>query len=521
MSSASLLAGAARRPATPGILILRRVFSFQTMLGSLLVVLAVLTVRARFDDPDMWWHLKTGQIIWTTHTIPTTDLFSYTTNHHAWVPHEWLAQLSIYAAYRFGGYSGMMLWLCFFSAVLLLAAYAACWLYSGNSKMGWAGAMIVWFGATVGLAIRPQMLGYLLLILELLLLELGRTRSPRWFLGLPPLFAFWVNCHGSFFLGIAIAGILYFCSFFNFQADPLEATRWQPRQRWMLAAALALSIAALWINPVGTQQVLYPLNTMLRQPINLSQVQEWQPLQLNGVRGFGFLAILGSVCLILIARRSLLFWHELLLLAVGAELAIRHDRMMFVFGILAAPVLARMLAPFWSGDKGAPDHPAANALLLAVAGLVVVWAFPSQHSLQQQVEANSPQKAVLFLETHPLGGHMLNDYGYGGYLIWAAPQYPVFLDGRADVFEWTGVLEDFAQWATLKSDPNTLLNKYRIDFCVLNRESPMAHVLPVMQGWKRVYEDNQSVIFARSGATAAAAPAATRPNAWPLSGPGR
>ena len=69
------------------------------MLSCLLLALGVLTVRNRFDDPDLWWHLKTGQIIWTTHTIPTRDIFSYTTNHHAWVPHEWLAQTLIYGAW--------------------------------------------------------------------------------------------------------------------------------------------------------------------------------------------------------------------------------------------------------------------------------------------------------------------------------------------------------------------------------------------------------------------------------------
>src|SRR3979490_1429822 len=114
--------------------LLRRIFSFPVMLAGLLSVLAVLTVRQRFDDPDMWWHLKTGEVIWTTHTIPTTDLFSYTTNHHAWIPHEWLSQVLIYGAYRFGGYSGLMLWLCFFTTALLIGGYILCSLYSGNSK---------------------------------------------------------------------------------------------------------------------------------------------------------------------------------------------------------------------------------------------------------------------------------------------------------------------------------------------------------------------------------------------------
>jgi len=67
---------------------LAKVFSFPAMLAGLLALLAVVTVRSRFDDPDLWWHIQTGQIIWNTHSIPVTDLFSYTTNHHAWIPHE-------------------------------------------------------------------------------------------------------------------------------------------------------------------------------------------------------------------------------------------------------------------------------------------------------------------------------------------------------------------------------------------------------------------------------------------------
>ena len=207
---------------------MRNVLSFPVAIASLLMTLGVLTVRSRFDDPDMWWHLKTGQWIWTTRTIPTTDIFSYTTNHHAWVPHEWLSQLLIYCAYRFGGYSGLMLWLCFFTAAILMAGYALCCIYSGNAKVSFVGAMIIWFFATAGLAIRPQMIGYLLLIVELLLLHLGRARNPRWFFGLPPLFAVWVNCHGSFFLGFLLACIVLACSFFDLRMGLLVSERWRP-----------------------------------------------------------------------------------------------------------------------------------------------------------------------------------------------------------------------------------------------------------------------------------------------------
>jgi hypothetical protein len=93
---------------------------------------------------------------------------------------------------------------------------------------------------------------------------------------------------------------------------------------------------------------------------------------------------------------------------------------------------------------------------------------------------------------------MLNAFDYGGYLIWALPEQPVFVDGRADVFEWSGVLGQFSEWATLQSDPNALLDKYNVAFCLLERASPMAHVMPSLPGWKAIYSDNDSVIFVRS-----------------------
>jgi hypothetical protein len=488
---------AERTPHAPRVGVLRRVFSFPAMLAGLLVVLAVVTVRSRFDDPDMWWHLKMGEVIWTTHAIPATDLFSYTTNHHAWVPHEWLSQALIYGAYRLGGYSGLMLWLCFFSGVLLVTAYALSSLYSGNAKVGFLGGLTVWLFATVGLAVRPQMIGYLLLLVELLLIHLGRTRNPRWFFWLPPLFAVWVNCHASFMLGIVVAGAFLLCSFFDFRSGSLAAVRWDPRRRRMLALALILSVAALFLNPIGVPQILYPLNTMFRLPLNLSQVSEWQPLRLSDPRGLLLLGILGCIALVGMARRSELFLDELLLLAMATWFAASHQRMLFVFGILAAPVLSRMLATSWDSYDAGRDRPVPNAAMIALSLLIAFWAFPSRQNLMRQVDEQSPAKAVEFMKAHRLSGRMLNEYVYGGYLIWAAPAYPVFVDGRGDVFEWTGVLGDYAKWATLQSDPNTLLDKYKIDFCLLASGSPMVHVLPLLHNWKLIYADSNSVIFTR------------------------
>jgi len=496
---ASLAAGRTEKPAS--IRFLQKVFSFPVMLAGLLVVLAVLTVRSRFDDPDMWWHLRTGQIIWTTHTIPATDLFSFTTGRHAYIAHEWLSQLLIYGAYRFGGYPGLMLWLCIFTSALLIGGYFLCSLYAENAKVGFLGALTIWLFATSGIAIRPQMVGYLLLVVELLLLHLGRTRNPRWFFAMPPLFALWVNCHGSFFLGLIVAGIFLFSSLFHFHRGSLVSPPWEPHRLRTLALALVLSIAAMFLNPIGVKQILYPLNTFLHQHIGLSEVYEWQPLQFGEPRGLASLAALGCIFLLVLVRRTELFWHELLWLALGIGAVVGHRRLVFVFGILAAPILSRLLSTFWERYNPEQDHPLPNGVFLAASLLIAFLAFPDQQALARQVEEKSPVKAVEFLKVHHLSGTMLNEYVYGGYLIWAAPEYPVFVDGRSDVFEQTGILAQFGRWATLQADPRQLLDQYKINFCLLARNSPMAFVLPLLHDWTVIYSDDHSIIAVRNGAT--------------------
>jgi hypothetical protein len=468
------------------------------MLAGLLALLAVLTVRSRFDDPDLWWHLKTGQIIWTTHSIPVTDLFSYTTGRHAWIPHEWLAQLVIYAAYQWGGYSGLMLWLCFFTGAVLIAGYGLCALYSGNAKVAFLGAMAIWFFGAIGFSIRPQLIAYLFLIAELALIHLGRRRNPRWFFWLPALFAVWINCHPSFMLGLIVAAVFLFSSLFNFRSGSLAAVPWDARCRGALALALVLSLAALFLNPVGIRQVLYPIDTMLNMPLLLGNVEEYAPLNLGTASGAALLGVLLSSFLLAATRKSELYFDELLVLAAAAWLAVSHLRMLPVFGILAAPILCRQLATFWEVYKAEEDRVWPNALMIG-ASLLAAWlAFPGRANLEGQVEAQSPVKAVEFIQASHLSGPMLNDHPFGGYLIWAAPQHPVFIDGRTDVFEWTGVLGEFGRWAMLQDDPHALLDKYGIQFCLLTSHSPMVRVLPLMHDWKLVYSDDHAVVFART-----------------------
>jgi len=496
MSSAAIVPEASTASGHPRLI--QRLLSFPVVLAAMLCVLAVISASTRLNDPDMWWHLKLGQIIWNTHSIPTTDLFSYTTNHQASIPQEWLSQLSMYACFQAAGFSGVMVWLCTAGCLLFVSGYILCCLYTNNPRISFFGALTIWMFSTIGFAPRPQMIGYILLLVEFILIHLGRTRNPRWLFGLPILFAVWVNSHGSFLLGFIIAGIFLLTSLMPFRAGLLVSKPWDPHVRKTLLIMVGASVLALLCNPVGINQVLYPINTLFHQPIGLTQVEEWQPLQLVEARGIALMASLACIVLVVIVRRSELMWDEFLLLASGTWLAVSHTRMLFVFGILAAPVLCRLLSDFWDRYGVEQERPVINAILIAICIAIAIIAFPGRNKVAQQLDRGNPVGAVAFMKANHISGPMLNEYVYGGYLIWAAPQYPVFVDGRGDVFEWTGVLAEFTRWETLQMAPRELLDKYKISFCLLARKSPMSTVMALLPDWKIVYQDDNSVIFQKA-----------------------
>jgi hypothetical protein len=197
-------------------------------------------------------------------------------------------------------------------------------------------------------------------------------------------------------------------------------------------------------------------------------------------------------------RRVRLTLDEWALLALVAAQGVRHRRLVFAFGIIAAPIFCRMLSKFWQECQPQERHPVADAVLITASIIVSFAAFPSTVNLNRQVEAFSPVKAVAFMQQHHLRGPIINAYGFGGYVIWAAPEYPVFVDGRTDVFEWTGVLSRYGNWATLKSPAAELLDQYHVNLCLFAPDSPIVPSLRRLPGWREVYADENAVIFARN-----------------------
>src|ERR1044072_1701968 len=74
------------------------------------------------NDADFWFHLKTGQYIFSTHSIPRTELFSFTYRGIPWVAHGWLSGVFFYAVWTT---VGPTLLISFFALLTTIAFWIA------------------------------------------------------------------------------------------------------------------------------------------------------------------------------------------------------------------------------------------------------------------------------------------------------------------------------------------------------------------------------------------------------------
>ncbi|HEY0300401.1 MAG TPA: hypothetical protein VGC36_03670 [Rhizomicrobium sp.] len=93
---------------------------------------------------------------------------------------------------------------------------------------------------------------------------------------------------------------------------------------------------------------------------------------------------------------------------------------------------------------------------------------------------------------------MLNDYSFGGYLIFAGVR--PFIDSRVELYG-DASLRRYA--ALIRPDPATLhaaIRRYGIRWSILSPHSPIVAELDRLTGWRRLHSDAFAVVHIRDGA---------------------
>ncbi len=478
--------------------LLQRCFSFPALLGASLLVAAATASRAFQLDPDVWWHLKNGELILATHHWPTGDPYSFTVAGQPWLAYEWLGDVVLAVTWRLGGIRAFEGLLMVLASAIMVCVYALATLRSGNSKAGFVAAAMLFIPATASFNLRPQMLGYLFFVLTLIVLERARQGKSLavWFL--PPLMLIWVNTHGSWIIGLGTIGAYLAAGLFEFRVGDIEARRWPPADRLRLAAVFVLCTVSTVITPYGTGLAKYPFDVASSLPVSVANIQEWQAMPFNELLGKSFLVLLLGFVLLQVAFRFTWRLEEFALFIFGTAIACIHARFLLLFVPFFAPLLATTLERWFPIYEREKDRYLLNAALIAVMFGLVAWFFPSRTSLEHTVADRFPVGAVEYLAHHPAPAPMFNSYFFGGYLVWSrAPEHKVFLDGRSELYEHGGVLADFIEVVDIRPDAFSILQKYGVQSCLIQRDEPLATVLAALPDWQKAYEDHTSILFVR------------------------
>jgi hypothetical protein len=487
--------------ALPPILLAERrpFFPFTGVL--ILLVLGVVFALARngrVADPDIWWHLHNGEYLIENHALPRYDMYSFTVAGHPWINHEWLSEIPFYCVWRLLGLSGIdALTITLLSLIYLGVLYLA-WKESGNFKAATIATVCAIFLGRSSFGPRTIVFGYACLVVLLIILQRVRQRkgAPLWLI--PPMFCLWINAHGSWSLGMIVFSIVIAEGFVDVGRGLIQCEPWTRSEKRKLLWTWAASAAFLFLNPYGPRLVFYPLDLAFRQKTNIEHVTEWASLNFHDGRGKFVLLLLIVLVLTTLLKSRRWSVAELALVLFGVYSGLTYVRFLCLMGILLAPVLAKMLdfVPHYRADL---DTPIINALaaLLIIAGIVHYW--PKQSSLESTVKDQYPAGAVSYLNTHSVNGPMLNYYLWGGYLSWEEPTVKVFIDGRADIFDYSGVFRDYLDVIGIHQ-PDAILEKYKIRYVLFPQNEPFTYVLERNARWRTVYRDANSVLFERNNA---------------------
>jgi hypothetical protein len=481
----------------------------RTSLRTTSVFLAVLflglfAMAARnVTDPDVWWHLKTGQFIAEHKAVPRTDPFSYTRAGQPWVAHEWLTDLLLYQLHRTTGWGGLIA----LFAAIVSATFFLLYLRCGPAPYIAGVATLAGAWATAPLwGVRPQMLSLLLTSLWLLILERSE-RNPRLLWWTLPLTLLWVNLHAGFALGFALSFLFLAGEWIErvlghtVQSYSVQSHSRQATKHFRISAlVLLLDLLIVPLNPNGLRMFSYPLET-LRSAAMQNYIAEWASPNFHRPEYWPFLLLVLATFVALGRSRLPMRPRDLLLLLVSLYAALCSIRLIPLFVLIAVPLLSMRLGHWPRRHAQSRRRPIAARALLNGVIVLAMMVFAAVHLFQvieRQPQAEMhhfPVRAVTFLQTRSPSGRIFNHYDWGGYLIWKLyASTPVFIDGRADLYGQY-LFDQFADTYQFKDDWQLPLQRWNIDTVLVPPDSPLATGLRSSPVWTVAYEDSQAVVL--------------------------
>lgn len=483
-------------------------------------------------DADIGWHIRTGEQILATHSIPRTDAFSSTMQGQPWLAWEWLYDALLGVLHHAGGLNGVV-WLCALLVASIFVILLRMLLTNGTGMPLAILLMLLAEGAaSIHLYARPHIVSWFFSLFWFAALE--RWEQPvapswlRWFF--PVSMALWVNLHGGWIFGLALLGAYALAAFLESlrTADPFARIRSSKRAR-ALGSALGWSVLATLVNPYGWRLHAH-IYRYLGDRYLMNRIDEFQSPDFHGWAQRCFGTILLLVLVGFASNRRALRLRHLLVALLGVYAGLYSSRNLpvssILLGLIAGPILWGSFASLaekpgcWGWARGwvgrissFSDRMCAQELQLhghvwpvvTVIAALAICIQGGRVGSRQVIHAQFdplklPVAAVGSLQRRQSTEPIFSTDAWGGYLIYRLyPERKVVVDDRHDLYGSVRIREYLILWQAEPGWEN-VLETWRIKTALLPARSTLANLLRELpQQWHPVYEDNVAVVFEREG----------------------
>lgn len=449
---------------------------------ALLIVSFAAVASLGAAQSDTYWQLRAGRDFAATGHVPLVDTYSHTVTGAAWPNHSWAWQVAAYALFRVGGFPLLTL----ANAVIATAALVISFrLVRGDPVRSFVLLLLAVPLLATTVALRPQVTSVLLL--SVLLWMLSRDRV--WWI--PLLFLVWANVHGAVVIGGLVLASATGLALFGWLTQRSAVERTRARN---LLVITVLSAAATLLTPLGSGLWSYIVTSVPRSRRN--GIEEWASSLHWGLPEVLTWILICLTAVLAVRRwRTLRGWREQVIVVAALSLAIpalSAARNVPFFTVAALPACMALVRPVTPGrrEDRRRAHTAVVAAAAVVGGGVVLtsWAVPLPRLGWAPIEDG------VVAAVRDCRGPLYNTYGQGGFLIWFAPEVPVFLDSRQDPYPQDLIDEYMATETT--GDYARLFAEYRIACAALTPDSPTATSLG-RDGWIETTRTGGWVVLTR------------------------
>ncbi len=417
-------------------------------------------------DNSFLWHVAVGRIQLDGGTVLTTDPLSYTFGGETWRTQSWLMELLYGILEKAFDLSFVPVMLAVSS---LLMAVIVGVLVRRRVRTESAVILLVFlslyiFGPTWNP--RPVFGSFLLMGLLIVVID---DRRLRW--TVPFLVWVWVGVHASWPIGLAYVVL-----------RGIADSRWKDSLTRVSMCALLPLVTA---HGIGAYVFL---TDFAGESSGLKLMQEWATPSLIGVKGFGVF-----VSLVLILRGAIggkVTERDLWVIVPFIALAVSSLRSlpMGALAMLGYAAMGIELRRSISVGEGKVEGIVAGCFAIAVGVTVAFLVRPI--SLD---ESRFPIDAATYLDNRPV----FHSDVTGGYLAYAFPGIPVFIDDRVELYG-EGFLTEFINVRSGKTEWAPLFEEYGVAQVLLEKESPLIEILHEAPGWLVVYSDEAFELLSSS-----------------------